>query len=153
MTSDEARLAELRARHAAQWDIWAVRGQVRTAWCVKPAGRDIAVHEEGSPGELDAWIRRVNALTSAGVTIEFHYGYKVTATATWTSPGSTVPDTYGPAGVPEVLDHAEAALARATREPPNPRKPPHGRDSSARPCGSTTDPGGPLAQPSPPTGR
>jgi hypothetical protein len=63
-----------------------------------------------SPDQFDAWIRRVDALTGSGITIQFHPGYQVTAT--WTSPGSPTPDTYGPAPVAEVLDHAEDSRAR-----------------------------------------
>jgi hypothetical protein len=104
MTADDARLTGLQHNHAARWDIWTVHGQARTAWCVKPAGTRIGVHDEDSPAALDAWIRRVDALTGAGITIQFHPGHQVTATATWTSPGSPAPDTYGPAPVPDVLD-------------------------------------------------
>ncbi|MCW2934327.1 MAG: hypothetical protein JWM19_5289 [Actinomycetia bacterium] len=110
--TEDTRLARLQQQHAARWDIWTVRSQDRTAWCVKPAGTTIAVHDEDSPDHLDTWIHRVDALTRSGITIQFHPGYHVTATATWTSPGSTAPDTYGPAPVPDVLNHAEDTRAR-----------------------------------------
>jgi hypothetical protein len=111
-THNDARLAQLQHQHAARWDIWAVRGQARNWWCIKPAGTQTAVHNEDSPEALDAWIRRVDALTGSGITITFHPGYKNTATATWTSPGSCTPATYGPASTAEVIDHAEDTRAR-----------------------------------------
>jgi hypothetical protein len=111
-TRDDARLAQLQRQHAARWDIWTVPSRDRTAWCVKPAGTPNGIHDEDSPEALDAWIRRVDALTNAGITITFHADYKKTATATWTSPGSPAPDTYGPAETAEVLDHAEDTRAR-----------------------------------------
>jgi hypothetical protein len=111
-TTDDARLAKLRQQHAARWDIWAVWGQARNWWCVKPAGTTAAVHHEDSPVHLQAWISRVDALTDSGITITFHSGYKKTATATWISPGSPAPATYGPADTAEVLDHAEDIHAR-----------------------------------------
>lgn len=110
MMPDDRRLAELRQKHAGRWEIWAVWGHPRTAWCVKPAGTQNSVHDEDSADHLDAWIGRVDALISSGITIEFHPGYKVTAT--WTSPGSRTLATYGPADVAEVLDHAEDIHAR-----------------------------------------
>jgi anti-sigma regulatory factor (Ser/Thr protein kinase) len=113
MTASNARLAQLRQRHAARWDTWTVTCQARTWWCAKPAGTDAAVHEEDTPDALDTWIRRVDAITASGITIAFqHDGHDITATATWTSPGTRTPATYGPAPVPEVLDHAEDTRAR-----------------------------------------
>ena len=110
-------LAALQARHAGRWDIWAVEtlnGPIW--WCARPAGATTAVHEETSPAGLGAWLDRVDALTRAGITLQFRAS--LTVTATWTSPGSTVPG-YGPAPVPDVLDHAERALAaRRAQEAP-----------------------------------
>jgi hypothetical protein len=111
-TTDETRLAQLQRQHAARWDIWKVHSRDRTAWCVKPAGTKTGVHHEDSPDHLNTWIRRIDALTNAGITITFHSGYKNTATATWTSPGSTAPESYGPASTGDVLDHAEDIRAR-----------------------------------------
>ena len=112
-TADDARLAQLQRQHAARWDIWLVRGHPRSWWCVKPAGTQNGIHNEDSPQALDAWIRRVDALTASGITITFHSsGHKITATATWTSPGSPAPESYGPASTAEVLDHAEDIRAR-----------------------------------------
>jgi hypothetical protein len=110
-TTDETRLAQLQRQHAARWDIWTVHSRDRTAWCVKPAGTQTGIHNEDSPDHIDAWIRRVDTLTGSGITIRFHPGYHITATATWTSPGSPAPSTYGPAPVPDVLDHAEDTRA------------------------------------------
>jgi len=102
-------LAALQARYAGRWDIWAVETLTGpTWWCARPAGTQTAVHEETESRHLAAWLDRVNALTDAGVTIAFRAS--LTVTATWTGPGSTGPD-YGPAPVPDVLDHAERALA------------------------------------------
>jgi hypothetical protein len=111
---DDEQLAQLQARHAARWEIWLVPGRPRSWWCIKPAGTPTGIHNEDTPDHLEAWIHRVDALTSAGITITFHHGSPPTATATWTSPGSNTPATYGPAPTGEVLDHAEDINARRT---------------------------------------
>jgi hypothetical protein len=105
--SDDERLAELQARHAARWDIWLIRCSARNWWCVRPAGGDIGVHREDTPESIDAWLRRIDALTGSGFAITFHPTVQETATVTWTSPGSTTPTAYGPAPTPDVLTHAE----------------------------------------------
>jgi hypothetical protein len=112
MTTDDARLARLQQHHAARWDTWTARDHARTAWCVKPAGTAAAVHQEDTPDALDTWIRRIDAITASGITITFHHGHDITATATWTNPGTRTPATYGPAPIPEALTHAEDIRAR-----------------------------------------
>jgi hypothetical protein len=112
MTTDDARLARLQQHHAARWDTWTARDHARTTWNAKPAGTHAAVHHEDTASALDTWIRRVDAITASGITIAFHHGHDITATATWTPPGTRTPATYGPAPVPEVLDHAEDIRAR-----------------------------------------
>ncbi|HTU74682.1 MAG TPA: hypothetical protein VMG38_14300 [Trebonia sp.] len=117
-TTDDERLAQLQQRNTPTWITWTVHNQTGPAsWCTKPAGTPFGVHVEHDPGHLQAWINRVNAITRAGITITFHPATTigpVTATATWTSPGSRKPTTHGPADVADVLDYAEDIHARQT---------------------------------------
>jgi hypothetical protein len=114
-------LAALQARHAGRWDIWIVETVAGpTWWCARPTGARFAVHQETAPDHLDAWLRRVSALTGAGVTLHWHPGVTITATATWPGPAGAEA-AYGPGPVPDVLDHAETALAaRDGKEAPAP---------------------------------
>jgi hypothetical protein len=53
---NDARLAELQAKHT-KWDIWYVlRTHDPTAWCCKPKGMPIATHQEDSAGALGKWL-------------------------------------------------------------------------------------------------
>ena len=64
---------------------------------VRQASRNANRHpQRGLTRPLDAWIHRVDAITAAGITITFHPGHQVTATATWTSPGSPAPEASAP---------------------------------------------------------
>jgi len=111
VTAADALLAQLRASHAARWDIWLVPCTTGQWWCCKPAGTPIGIHHETTPKALDAWICRVDGLTDSGFTITFD-GTTDTATVTWTPPGTRTPATYGPASIPQALTHAEDIRAR-----------------------------------------